>query len=137
AINNIPLGMLVKSGSTLLVPRQDGAPAAAPQQAVDNARLALAPAIVLKRLTVHARSGDTIARVAARYDLPAATVAGWNRKPPATHLTRWEPVTLYLPVRAVHGYAHAAAYRRRDKGARADRAVRLGKARAGRKKKKK
>jgi membrane-bound lytic murein transglycosylase D len=102
AINNIPRGMLVKAGSTLLVRRKDGSPTVAPLAEVDNARLALAPATVLKRVTVRARSGDTIARVAARYDLPAATVAGWNHKREATHLTRWEPVTLYLPMRAGH-----------------------------------
>jgi membrane-bound lytic murein transglycosylase D len=111
AINNIPRGMLVKSGSTLLVRRKNSAPTAAPQQAVDNAQLALAPDIVLKRMVIHARSGDTIARVAARYDLPAATVARWNGKSAAAHLTRWEPVTLYLPVRPGRGHAHAASHR--------------------------
>ncbi|MDR2991619.1 MAG: transglycosylase SLT domain-containing protein [Burkholderiaceae bacterium] len=114
AINNIPHGMLVKRGSTLLVPRQDSAPAAAPQQEVDNARLALAPDIVLKPLVIRARGGDTIARVAARYDLPAATVARWNGRSAATRLTRWEPVTLYLPVRSAR--SHTTTRRRPPAG---------------------
>ena len=133
AINSIPRGMLVKSGSTLLVRRKDSAPAAAPQHVVDNAQLALAPAapaIVLKRMVVRARSGDTIARVAARYDLPAATVAGWNGKSAATRLTRWEPVTLYLPVRPGHEHARtrAAGHQRGGKGAHGAKAARPGKA---------
>jgi membrane-bound lytic murein transglycosylase D len=148
AINNIPRGMLVKRGSTLLVRRKDSAPAAAPRQVVDNAQLALAPAIVLTRMVVHARSGDTIARVAARYDLPAATVAGWNGKSASAHLTRWDPVTLYLPVRAARkhartetgGRAHtAASHRRGGKSVHPGQAARHGKAgsaKAGQKKKK-
>jgi membrane-bound lytic murein transglycosylase D len=129
AINSIPRGMLVKKGSTLLVPRKDSAPAAAPQQEVDNARLALAPDIVLKRMVIHARSGDTIARVAARYDLPAATVARWNDKSAAAPLTRWEPVTLYLPVRPGQGHAHAASHRHGHKGAHTGRSGKKGKKR--------
>jgi len=125
AINNIPSGMLVKKGSTLLVRRQNSAPAAAPRRVVDNAQLALAPAIVLNRIVVHARSGDTIARIAARYDLPASTVAGWNGKSPSTHLTRWDPVTLYLPVRAAHERTHTdtAKHPRGGKSAHTSRAV--------------
>jgi membrane-bound lytic murein transglycosylase D len=137
-INNIPRGMLVKAGSTLLVRRGDGTPEAAPQEEVDNARLALAPATVLKHVTVRARSGDTIARVAARYDLPAATVAGWNGKSVATPLTRWEPVTLYLPVRT--GRASAGGHGARGHhhiGGKAEHAAKTtAKASAGKKKKK-
>jgi membrane-bound lytic murein transglycosylase D len=93
------------------VRRKNGTPDAAPEEEVDNARLALAPATVLKHVTVRARSGDTIARVAARYDLPAATVAGWNGKSASTPLTRWEPVTLYLPMRTGRGHAVASSAR--------------------------
>jgi len=116
AINDIPHGMRVKAGSTLLVRRKDGMPDVAPQAEVDNAQLALAPATVLKHVTVRARSGDTIARVAARYDLPAATVAGWNGKSVSTSLTRWEPVTLYLPMRPGHSSGAGSWSKRRHKG---------------------
>jgi membrane-bound lytic murein transglycosylase D len=136
AINGIPRGMLVKPGSTLLVRRKGSAPAAAPQHVVDNAQLALAPVVVLTRIVVHARNGDTIARVAARYNLPATTVAGWNGKSAATRLTRWDRVTLYLPVRATRSSGHAAGHRRGGKGGHSH-SGKTGKVRAGKKKKKK
>lgn len=112
AMNNIPRGMLIKSGSTVLVRRngQGGDPVA--EHVVNNARLAYTPEVVLRRTTVRARSGDSIARIAARYDLPAATVAGWNKKSARAGLKRGQPVVLYLPVRASAARAASTAPKR-------------------------
>ena len=117
AMNNIPRGMLIKSGSTVLVRRngQGGDPVA--EHVVNNARLAYTPEVVLRRTTVRARRGDSIATIAARYDLPAATVAGWNKTGARAGLKRGQPVVLYLPVRA-----SAAAARDRAEPARSERA---------------
>jgi membrane-bound lytic murein transglycosylase D len=59
---------------------------------------------------VHARKGDTIATLAARYDLPAGTVAGWNKTTPTARLRPGETVTLYLPARAQKATRHASAH---------------------------
>ena len=100
ALNGIPKGMRIKAGSTLLVPRADDAPRAVPRQVINNAQLAFAPEVVLKRFTVRARKGDSIARLAARYDVPAATVAKWNRTRANAALKAGQSVTVFLPVRA-------------------------------------
>ncbi|MFV0681432.1 transglycosylase SLT domain-containing protein [Ottowia sp.] len=99
-MNNIPRGMIIKSGSTVLVRRSNGAAAAVADHVVNNAQLAYTPEIVLRRTTVRARKGDSIARLAARYDLPASTVAGWNKKRTNTRLKHGQRVVVYLPVRA-------------------------------------
>ncbi len=99
-MNSIPRGMLIRSGSTVLVKRSNGATAAVASHVVNNAQLSYTPEVVLRRTTVRARAGDTIARVADRYDLPAATVAGWNKRGAQASLKRGQPVVLFLPVRA-------------------------------------
>ena len=99
-LNDVPKGMVIKQGSTLVVPRNGQTPAAVAPNVVNNAQMAYTPEIVLRRTTVRAHKGDTIARVAARYDLPAATVAGWNRRSAGAALKAGHAVVVYLPVRA-------------------------------------
>lgn len=99
-MNNIPRGMVIKSGSTVVVRRSNSAAQAVASHVVNNAQLAYTPEIVLRRTSVRARKGDSIASVAARYDLPAATVAGWNHTNARAGLKRGQAVVLYLPVRA-------------------------------------
>ena len=99
-INRIPPNMVVKAGSTLLVQRGENARGNVSGHVADQARIAFTPEIVLRPLQVRARRGDTIARVAARYDLPPATVAGWNDASADTPLKRGQAVTLMLPTRA-------------------------------------
>ena len=99
-INGVPRGMAIKGGSTVLVRRAGSAATPVASHVVNNAQLALAPEIVLRRTTVRARQGDSVASVAARYDLPAATVAGWNKASARASLKRGQAVVLYLPVRA-------------------------------------
>ena len=108
-MNNIPRGMVIKSGSTVLVRRGNGATTAVASHVVNNAQLAYAPEIVLRRTSVRARKGDSIASVAARYDLPAATVAGWNHASAGARLKPGQAVVLFLPVRASTAAAREGA----------------------------
>ncbi len=120
-MNNIPRGMVIKSGSTVVVRRSNSAAQAVASHVVNNAQLAYTPEIVLRRTSVRARKGDSIASVAARYDLPAATVAGWNHTNARAGLKRGQAVVLYLPVRAAAAAARdgveAAARRERSQTA--------------------
>ena len=78
SVNNIPPRMLIKSGSTLLVSRSAKMQSDVAVSVVDNAQLSLAPEVVTRRTVVKARKGDTLATVAKRYNLSAASVAQWN-----------------------------------------------------------
>jgi len=120
AMNNVPRGMVIRNGSTVLVRRGDSAATAVSEHVINNAQLAYTPEIVLRRTTVRARRGDSVASLAARYDLPAATVAGWNRLGARAGLKRGQAVVLFLPVRA----AAAAARDGVAAGARAQRSQR-------------
>ncbi|MDH4450247.1 MAG: transglycosylase SLT domain-containing protein [Rhodoferax sp.] len=95
-LNKIPPRVLVRAGSTLLVPR--GAHAAdVPVKVADNSQLALAPEVVLKRTTVKAARGDTVATIARRYKTTAANVAEWNRVSASAAFKAGQPVVIYRP----------------------------------------
>ena len=79
-VNRIPGGMLVKVGSTLLVPRAAHATQDVAEHVADNATMALTPeARAQRRLTFKAgRQGDTVAALARRYRVSAAQLGQWN-----------------------------------------------------------
>ncbi|HEX2011198.1 MAG TPA: LysM peptidoglycan-binding domain-containing protein, partial [Roseateles sp.] len=79
-INKIPPRMLVKGGSTLLVPRSARHDRDVSEQLADNASLSLAPDVPpLRKVSFKAGKGDTVASVARRYKVSAAQVAQWNQ----------------------------------------------------------
>ena len=80
AVNRIPPRMLVKAGSTLLVPRSPHKTADVSEQVADNAMMLLAPDRPPgKRVAFKAgKGGDSVAAVAQRYRVSAAQVAQWN-----------------------------------------------------------
>ncbi|MBM3386757.1 MAG: LysM peptidoglycan-binding domain-containing protein [Betaproteobacteria bacterium] len=95
--NNIPLGMLVKAGSTLLVHRKGHLDKDVKESTADNAQLSLTPEVVLRRIRVTARQGDTLATLAARHSVPAASLAGWNRLPLTATLKTGQSLQMYVP----------------------------------------
>jgi membrane-bound lytic murein transglycosylase D len=140
-VNRIPPRMLVKAGSTLLVPRSAQRQQDVSEHVADNAVMQLAPdAPPARRVTVKARKGDTVASLAARHKLTAAQVAGWNKLPANARLSAGQNVTLMLPgstgrkntavasakrkpaARAVAAKAPSKAARPATRGAAADRA---------------
>ena len=79
-INRIPARMLVKAGSTLLVPRSAQRVTDVSEQIADNATMNLAPDLPpIKRVALRAGKRDTVASVATRYQVSAAQVALWNK----------------------------------------------------------
>jgi membrane-bound lytic murein transglycosylase D len=82
-VNRIPVGMLVKVGSTLLVPRAAHTTLDVAEHVADNATMALTPeARAQRRLTFKAgRKGDTVAALARRYRVSAAQLGQWNGLP--------------------------------------------------------
>jgi membrane-bound lytic murein transglycosylase D len=84
SVNQIPPRMLVKAGSTLLVPRDQHKAADVPEKIADNAVMALAPdAPPAIRVSFKAgKNGDSVAAVARRYHVSADHVAQWNSVAP-------------------------------------------------------
>jgi len=78
-VNRIPPRMLVKVGSTLLVPRSERRQADVSSQIADNAMMALAPdAPPLRKMSLKAGHKDSVDSVAHRYRVSAKQVAQWN-----------------------------------------------------------
>ena len=113
-INRISPQARIKAGSLILVPRAKGQEAEIPLSIANSSvglRLAYegAPAsrsiqkVVLRRSSVKARKGDTIASIAARYGLSPATVARWNQAKPGQKLAPGKAVVLHLPQEANGG----------------------------------
>ena len=80
SVNQIPPRMLVKAGSTLLVPRDGDMDADVTEHIAEHARLLLAPeGRPLRTVKFKAgRRGDSVAAVARRYRVSRSDVAAWN-----------------------------------------------------------
>jgi membrane-bound lytic murein transglycosylase D len=103
SINNIPPRMLIKSGSTLLVPRSGTSEVDVTSHIADNGHVSLAPEIILRRTTIRARKGESVATVAHRYSLASASVAGWNKVSTSASFKKGQPVVVFLPVKNREG----------------------------------
>lgn len=78
-VNQIPANMLVKAGSTLLIPKSaDAEHSDIAQHVVDNASLAFASERRTKKITITAGKKDSLARLAKRYNVSVAQIRQWN-----------------------------------------------------------
>jgi membrane-bound lytic murein transglycosylase D len=96
--NGIPPNMMVKAGSTLLVHRKGQLDNDVTEHTADNAQLAFAPEIVLRRIMVSARKGDSLASLAARHGVSAASMATWNKLKPNAHLNAGQSLAVLVPT---------------------------------------
>ena len=112
-INKIPARMLVRAGSTLLVPRGEGRLADVSLHVADNAVMALAPDVPpLRKVALKAGRKDTVASVARRYRVSPAQIAQWNEVAAAAAFRPGQTILVYVaakvPVaRASHGTTNA------------------------------
>ena len=99
--NNIPKGMLVKAGSTLLVARSAQRAEDVASHIADNAMLALTPdRPPLRRVSFKAgRKGDSVASVAKRYRVSANLVAEWNNTTTGARFKPGEAVVVMLAIK--------------------------------------
>ncbi len=99
SINGIPPRMLIKAGSALIVPRSSTTRQDVTEHVADNGQISLTPEIVTHRTTVRAGKNDSVANLARRYRVSAASIAGWNDIKVGAALKSGATVVLYLPVR--------------------------------------
>jgi membrane-bound lytic murein transglycosylase D len=101
-VNRIPPRMLVKAGSTLIVPRGAAVHLDVPEKLADSGTLTLSPeGQGGRRATLRAGAkGDTVAAVARRHGLTAEQVAQWNNVTTQARFAPGQAIVLMLPTRA-------------------------------------
>ena len=109
-VNNIPANVLIKAGSALLVPRSDQVTTDISSSVAEKGQMALMPEVVtvIKRSTVRARKGDSVASLAQRYGVTAANLAEWNHISASGSLKKGQAVTLLLPSKVKASAATSA-----------------------------
>ena len=100
SVNAIPPRVVIRAGSSLLVPRSAQTSQDVAVQVADNGQLSLAPEVVLKQLVVKAGKGDSVASIARRYRVNAAQVAQWNKVAATASFKPGQSVMLYFPPKA-------------------------------------
>lgn len=96
SINNIPARMLIRPGSSLLVPRTIHMENDVAGHVADNGQISLAPEAVLKRITVRAVKGDTVTSIARKYKVTPANVAQWNSVSTSAEFKPKQQVVLFI-----------------------------------------
>ena len=100
-INRIPPRMLVKEGSTLLVPRSESRHLDVAEHVADNATIMLTPDVpARKRAVVKAGARESVASVAKRYGVSTTQVAEWNSVRADARFKPGSPVVVYLTTKS-------------------------------------
>ncbi|MDL2336650.1 MAG: transglycosylase SLT domain-containing protein [Pseudomonadota bacterium] len=114
-VNRIPPRMLVKAGSTLLVPRSEHRQTDVAVNVADNATMSLAPDVPpRRRVVLKAGKADSVASIAKRYRIDASQVAEWNsigasaRFKPGTSIVVYQAISNTKPTRVAGRPAKAA-----------------------------
>ena len=108
-LNHIPARMLIKAGSTLLVPRGNALLADVSSHVADTATLSLSPdAPPLRKVSVRAGRRDTVASLARRYRVNSAQLAEWNKVGPGASFAAGQTVVYYVAQPARRAQARGA-----------------------------
>lgn len=110
SVNNMPArGMVIRAGSSLLVPRTTKVVHDISEHIADNGQMTLAPEVSLKRSVVRAAKGDDVASIARKYKVSAADVAQWNKVSASANFKSGQQVILYTPHTGRAKYKASAA----------------------------
>ncbi len=96
SVNAIPPRVVIKAGSSLLVPRAHSLDQDVTVTLADHGQLSLAPEIVPKKTMVRANKGDTVASVALRYKVNVDQVAQWNKVSMTASFKPGQQVVVFL-----------------------------------------
>lgn len=95
-VNRIPPRMMLRSGSTLLVPRQGKLDNDVPEHIADNGQILLAPeAVAGKARRVTVKSGDTLSAIARRHRVTVANLQRWNQLKPHQAIRVGQVLTIH------------------------------------------
>jgi membrane-bound lytic murein transglycosylase D len=97
-VNNIPPRMVLKAGSTVLVPRSEEQDKDIAQEVAETATLAMEPDLPpTRRISVKVGRRDTLASIAARHGVSIAQVKAWNSLSRDT-VARGQTLALHVPT---------------------------------------
>ncbi len=112
-VNKIPARMLVKAGSTLVVPRSKSNTADVSGHLAENAVIAFTPEVAPPRkLALKAGRHDSVTTVARRYHVSAAQVAQWNGVGAAAAFKPGQTIIVYVSSHGHRSAPHVASKRR-------------------------
>ena len=98
-INSIPPRMMIRPGSALLVPRGTHTEHDVTSHVADTGQVSLSPEIVLVKTVVRVGKGATVASIALKYKVAAASVAQWNGVSTSAGFKNKQAVILFMPQR--------------------------------------
>jgi membrane-bound lytic murein transglycosylase D len=117
-VNRIPPRMLVRAGSTLLVPRASHSDTDVAEHIAHTAALTLAPeARPQRRVVIKARKGDSVVTVARRMGVSVSQVAQWNKVGVRASFKPGQHVVVMLPAKATKTVSRKTAPKRSTKPA--------------------
>jgi len=125
AVNQIPNGMVIKTGSTLLVHRSAQVREDVAAAIADNAQLSLGRQNLEVRRVVRAGKNDTVATLARRHKVAAANVALWNKLSQSSALKPGQRITVYVPVRSTSAQSAVRAAAKHTTGRSKQKPVKL------------
>jgi membrane-bound lytic murein transglycosylase D len=99
SVNAIPPKVVIRAGSSLLVPRNAHIATDVSEKMADNGQLFLGPEVVLKRSVVRAGKTDSVRSMARKYKVSPDQLAQWNKVPVSANFKRSQQVVLFLPYR--------------------------------------
>ena len=103
-VNHIPPRMVLKAGSTILVPKTEDEEKDIAPEVADRAKLAMEPDLPpTRKISVKVGRHDSIASIAARNGVTVAQVKSWNNLS-RDAVSRGQTLTLHVPngMRLVH-----------------------------------
>jgi len=110
-VNRIPARMVIKSGSTLLVPRRNAMIADVSSTVADNATIMLAPdAPPLRKVSLRAGKNDSVDSIAKRYRVSPAQVAEWNDVGTGAKFSAGKTIVVYVPNKGRQATSQAATH---------------------------
>ena len=100
SVNAVPPRMVIRAGSTLLVPRASNIQNDVTEKIADTGQMSLSPEVVLRRNAFKAGKGETVATIARKFRVSPSQVAEWNKVGNSASFKTGQQVIVYLAYTA-------------------------------------
>lgn len=115
SVNRIPPRVVIRAGSSLLVPRSDRLLTDVSERIAGHGQVTLEPEIELRREIKKAGKRDSVASFAKRYHVSLESLAEWNKVSTSSIFASGQKVILYLPIQSRSRSNHAVKNREKSK----------------------